>query len=110
MRCSGPPPTISSKSVSVYSPPTTQYRAMMFESLLPDCARRMPGCLSPPHCTARRRLYSRDMPKTPRIEPEHFRQVYERLKSPVSRYDCGRHCAPLNGGEPVCCSTQNAVP
>jgi hypothetical protein len=50
------------------------------------------------------------MPKTPRIEPEHFRQVYERLKSPVSRYDCGRHCAPLNGGEPVCCSTQNAVP
>ena len=28
----------------------------------------------------------------------------------MSRFDCGRKCAPLNGGEPVCCSTQNAVP
>ena len=28
----------------------------------------------------------------------------------MSRFDCGRKCAPLNNGEPVCCSTQNAVP
>jgi len=28
----------------------------------------------------------------------------------VSRYDCGRFCSPLNNGEPVCCSTDNAIP
>ena len=28
----------------------------------------------------------------------------------MSRYDCGRKCAPLNNGEALCCSTQHAVP
>jgi hypothetical protein len=39
-----------------------------------------------------------------------FRAIYGKLQAPVSRFDCGRKCAPLNGGEPVCCTTQNAVP
>jgi hypothetical protein len=50
------------------------------------------------------------MSETPRIEPDDFRQIYDAFQAPVSRYDCGRHCAPLNGGEPVCCSTRNAIP
>jgi len=44
------------------------------------------------------------------ITPADFASLYEGFTAPVSRFDCGRKCAPLNGGEPVCCSTQNAVP
>ncbi len=42
--------------------------------------------------------------------PADFKVIYDSFQAPVSRFDCGRKCAPLNGGEPVCCSTQNAVP
>ena len=49
------------------------------------------------------------MPKAT-IKPADFATLYEGFNAPVSRFDCGRKCAPLNGGEPVCCSTQNAVP
>ena len=50
--------------------------------------------------------------KTPKstIKPADFASLYEGFNAPVSRFDCGRKCAPLNDGEPVCCSTQNAVP
>ena len=50
--------------------------------------------------------------RTPKatLKPADFASLYDTFKAPVSRYDCGRKCAPLNGGEPVCCSTQNAVP
>lgn len=44
------------------------------------------------------------------LTPADFAHFYEGFGAPVSRFDCGRKCAPLNGGEPVCCSTQNAVP
>jgi hypothetical protein len=49
------------------------------------------------------------MPKAS-IKSADFASLYETFTAPVSRFDCGRKCAPLNGGEPVCCSTQNAVP
>ena len=51
-------------------------------------------------------------PKIPKstLKPADFATLYEGFDAPVSRYDCGRKCAPLNNGEPVCCSTQNAVP
>ncbi len=49
------------------------------------------------------------MPKR-RIQPSDFKQIYDIFSAPVSRFDCGQYCAPLNGGEPVCCSTDNAVP
>jgi len=44
------------------------------------------------------------------IKSSDFVTLYEGFKAPVARFDCGRKCAPLNNGEPVCCSTQNAVP
>jgi hypothetical protein len=45
-----------------------------------------------------------------RAEPEDFARIYEMFQAPIARFDCGKHCAPLNGGEPVCCSTRHAVP
>jgi hypothetical protein len=45
-----------------------------------------------------------------KIAAGDFATLYDGFTAPVSRFDCGRKCAPLNGGEPVCCSTQNAVP
>jgi hypothetical protein len=46
----------------------------------------------------------------PKVLPEHYRHIYDIFQASISRFDCGRKCAPLNGGSPVCCSTQNAVP
>jgi hypothetical protein len=46
----------------------------------------------------------------PYIEPEEYETIYAGLDAPVSRYDCGQYCAPHNGGVPVCCSTQHAIP
>ncbi|WP_428679319.1 hypothetical protein [Reyranella sp.] len=48
--------------------------------------------------------------KKSKISAADFASLYEGFNAPVSRFDCGRKCAPLNEGEPVCCSTQNAVP
>lgn len=60
---------------------------------------------------ARRGRYSRRaMTKPSLITPDDFRQIYDRFQSPLARQDCGRFCAPLNGGEPVCCSTKHAIP
>ena len=39
-----------------------------------------------------------------------YRKIYKKFQKPVSRYDCGRKCAPLNGGTPVCCDTEHALP
>lgn len=46
----------------------------------------------------------------PKVLPEHFAELYNRFQASISRHDCGRWCAPLNGGSPICCSTQDAVP
>lgn len=46
----------------------------------------------------------------PQLTAREFASIYERFSAPVTRFDCGRKCAPLNKGEPVCCSTQHAVP
>lgn len=45
-----------------------------------------------------------------RLKPEEYESIYAGFESALSRYDCGQYCAPHNGGEPVCCSTQHAVP
>ncbi|MBM3645504.1 MAG: hypothetical protein FJX02_14340 [Alphaproteobacteria bacterium] len=45
-----------------------------------------------------------------KVTAADFARLYDGFNAAVSRFDCGRKCAPLNGGEPVCCSTQNAVP
>lgn len=40
-----------------------------------------------------------------------FAAIYEKFNAPIyKKLDCGKFCAPLNGGEPVCCTTRNAVP
>jgi hypothetical protein len=44
------------------------------------------------------------------LKPAHFREIHRDFEAPISRHDCGRHCAPLNGGEPVCCTTGHAIP
>ncbi|MGH6931073.1 MAG: hypothetical protein ACREEE_01420 [Dongiaceae bacterium] len=43
-------------------------------------------------------------------KPEDFARIYRRFRAPITRFDCGKKCAPLNGGEPVCCSTDHAIP
>lgn len=45
-----------------------------------------------------------------RITRDLYRRIYEQFEAPVSRFDCGRKCAPHNGGTPVCCTTDSAVP
>ncbi|MBL8838453.1 MAG: hypothetical protein JNL66_19535 [Alphaproteobacteria bacterium] len=42
--------------------------------------------------------------------PDVYRRIYDAFQAPVSRFDCGRKCAPLNNGQPVCCTTDHAVP
>ena len=40
-----------------------------------------------------------------------FSKIYQMFSAPIAqKLDCGRYCAPLNGGQPVCCTTHNAVP
>lgn len=44
-------------------------------------------------------------------KPEDFAEIYRRFGASIAaRHDCGRYCAPLNGGEPVCCTTGHAIP
>ncbi len=44
------------------------------------------------------------------LNKSDYASLYEQFEAPVMRFDCGRMCAPLNGGAPVCCTTDNAVP
>lgn len=44
------------------------------------------------------------------IKFEEYESIYAGFEAAISRYDCGQYCAPHNGGEPVCCSTKNAIP
>jgi hypothetical protein len=44
------------------------------------------------------------------MQPADYGLLYDRFQASVSRYDCGRFCAPLNNGEPVCCTTGHAIP
>ena len=37
-------------------------------------------------------------------------RLFKHFEAPVMKFDCGTMCAPLNGGQPVCCTTENAVP
>jgi hypothetical protein len=48
--------------------------------------------------------------KAERAKSEDFARIYGMFEAPIARFDCARHCAPLNGGEPICCSTKHAVP
>ncbi|MDH5188007.1 MAG: hypothetical protein OEW37_03510 [Rhodospirillaceae bacterium] len=39
-----------------------------------------------------------------------YKKIFDFFNAPVMQVDCGAKCAPLNGGEPVCCSADNAIP
>lgn len=50
-------------------------------------------------------------PRPPRTaSPELYERIYKMFVAPVSAFDCGAKCAPHNGGVPVCCSTDAAIP
>lgn len=50
------------------------------------------------------------MAKKLALQPKDFLGIHDGLRASISRYDCGKKCAPLNGGDPVCCTTDSAVP
>lgn len=45
-----------------------------------------------------------------RITPQDFAKLYRGYDANLAKVDCGRKCAPLNNGQPVCCTTDNAIP
>lgn len=49
------------------------------------------------------------MSKT-RIAPQDFASLYKQYNANLAFVDCGRKCAPLNNGNPICCDTENAIP
>ena len=50
------------------------------------------------------------MSDQPTTTPETYTRIYDLFQSPVAKYDCGRKCGALNGGTPICCDTDYAVP
>ena len=45
-----------------------------------------------------------------RITPQDFAGLYKQYNANLAFVDCGRKCAPLNKGNPICCDTENAIP
>jgi hypothetical protein len=46
----------------------------------------------------------------PMLQASEFRTLYEAFDAPIAAFDCGKKCAPYNGGVPYCCDTDHAVP
>jgi hypothetical protein len=46
----------------------------------------------------------------PYIASEEYESIYAGFTASISKFDCGQYCAPHNGGQPVCCNTQNCIP
>jgi len=45
------------------------------------------------------------------VKPKDFTKIHEEFAAPISKvHDCGQWCAPLNNGQPVCCTVDNAIP
>jgi hypothetical protein len=42
--------------------------------------------------------------------PEVYERIYKMFMAPVSAFDCGAKCGEHNGGAPICCSTDVAIP
>jgi hypothetical protein len=42
--------------------------------------------------------------------PQLYERIYRLFTAPVAAFDCGARCAAHNGGTPVCCSTEAAIP
>ena len=40
-----------------------------------------------------------------------FEKIYNMFSANIAKkLDCGKICAPLNNGQPACCTTENAIP
>lgn len=39
-----------------------------------------------------------------------YERIFDKFTAPIAPVDCGKMCAPLNNGQPVCCTTEHAVP
>jgi hypothetical protein len=48
--------------------------------------------------------------KSIKFSKEELQHYYDLLDESLTAYDCGKLCSPANGGEPLCCSVENAVP
>ncbi len=47
----------------------------------------------------------------PALKAKEFDKLHRDFTASIStKHDCGQYCAPLNGGDPVCCDTGHAVP
>jgi hypothetical protein len=44
------------------------------------------------------------------MQPADYAVLFDKFTANISRYDCGKYCAALNGGQPVCCTTDHAIP
>ncbi len=44
------------------------------------------------------------------IDEKAVRELHRTFKSPVVAFDCGRKCADLNGGVPICCDDTHLIP
>jgi hypothetical protein len=44
------------------------------------------------------------------MQPADYAKIFDKFTANISRYDCGKYCAALNGGQPVCCTTEHAIP
>ncbi len=40
-----------------------------------------------------------------------WKALYATFEAPITRYDCGKQCAPLSdSGDPFCCTTEHTIP
>jgi hypothetical protein len=45
------------------------------------------------------------------VTAKDYAEIYRRFQAPISqRHDCGKKCAPRNGGVPVCCDIEQTIP
>lgn len=45
-----------------------------------------------------------------RITEKTLKRFYKLLSAPMIDFDCGKLCAPDNGGMPICCENEDVVP
>jgi hypothetical protein len=45
-----------------------------------------------------------------RLTEKQIRRFYRLLSTPMTRFNCGRLCAPANGGIPLCCDRSEVIP
>jgi hypothetical protein len=44
------------------------------------------------------------------ISQQDVKEIYRTLHQPVVEFDCGKKCAEINNGVPICCDDSHAIP